>query len=128
MLFALKELARQRRHDAVVARSGAEALSQVEGADAVVTDYAMTGMDGLQLLQAIRERDDALPVILLTAQGSERIAVRAIRAGAYEYVTKPFDIEEMGAVIDRALETRALRIQNRRSRRNEPSAAGSSAS
>src|SRR5512140_1242388 len=114
MLFALKELARQRRHDAVVARSGAEALSQVEGADAVVTDYAMTGMDGLQLLQAIRERDDSLPVILLTAQGSERIAVRAIRAGAYEYVTKPFDIEEMGAVIDRALETRALRIQNRR--------------
>src|SRR5207249_6403029 len=77
-------------------------------------DYAMPGMDGVQLLQAIRERDATLPVILLTAHGSERIAVRAMKTGAYEYVTKPFDIEEMGLVIDRALEARALRVQNRR--------------
>jgi two-component system response regulator AtoC len=114
MLFALKELAKQRRHEGLVARSGPEALARLDGVDAVVTDYAMPEMDGLQLLQAIRERDGSLPVILVTAQGSERIAVRAMKAGAYEYVTKPFDIEEMGAVIDRALETRALRLQNRR--------------
>ena len=114
MLFALKELVRQRRHEAVVARSGAEALAQLEGADAVVTDYAMPQMDGVQLLQAIHERDESLPVILLTAHGSERIAVRAMKSGAYEYVTKPFDIEEMGLVIERALEARALRMQNRR--------------
>ncbi|MFN2547790.1 MAG: sigma-54-dependent transcriptional regulator [Myxococcales bacterium] len=114
MLFALKELAKQRRHDAVLARSGPEALAQLDGADAVVTDYAMPDMDGVQLLQKIRERDESLPVILLTAHGSERIAVRAMKAGAYEYVTKPFDIEEMGVVIDRALEARSLRIQNRR--------------
>jgi len=114
MLFALKELTKQRRHEVVLARSGQEALAHLEGVDAVVTDYAMPEMDGVQLLQAIRERDESLPVILLTAHGSERIAVRAMKTGAYEYVTKPFDIEEMGLVIDRALEARALRMQNRR--------------
>jgi DNA-binding NtrC family response regulator len=114
MLFALKELAKQRRHEAVIARSATEALAQLEGADAVVTDYAMPEVDGIELLQAIRERDQSLPVILLTAQGSERTAVRAMKAGAYEYVTKPFDIEEMGLIIERALEARALRVENRR--------------
>jgi DNA-binding NtrC family response regulator len=114
MLFALKELAESHRHDAVLARSGAEALALVDGVDAVVTDYAMPAMDGVQLLKSIRDRDESLPVILLTAHGSERIAVRAMKAGAYEYVTKPFDLEEMSLVLERALETRALRVQNRR--------------
>src|SRR3989475_8906964 len=114
MLFALKELTRQRRHEAVLALSGPDALAHLEGVDAVVTDYAMPAMDGVQLLQAIRERDESLPVILLTAHGSERIAVRAMKTGAYEYVTKPLTIEEVGLVIDRALEARALRMQNRR--------------
>ncbi|GAO02407.1 sigma-54 dependent transcriptional regulator [Anaeromyxobacter sp. PSR-1] len=114
VLYALKELARSNGHEPVTARSGAEALERLEGVDAVVTDYAMPEMDGLQLLQAIHERDATLPVVVLTAQGSERVAVRAMKAGAYEYVTKPFDIDEMTLVLDRALETRALRVQNRR--------------
>jgi len=114
MLFALKELAESRKHEVVLARSGEEALTRLEGVDSVVSDYAMPGMDGVQLLHRIRERDESLPVILLTAHGSERLAVRAMKTGAYEYVTKPFDIEEMALVIDRALEARALRVQNRR--------------
>jgi two-component system response regulator AtoC len=114
MLFALKELAESSKHEAVLAPSGAEALVLLDGVDAVVTDYAMPAMDGVQLLKSIRDRDESLPVIMLTAHGSERIAVRAMKAGAYEYVTKPFDIEEMGLVLERALEARALRVQNRR--------------
>lgn len=114
MLFALKELAEARGCEAVLARSGAQALERLEGVDAVVTDFAMPEMDGVQLLSAIRERDALLPVILITAHGSERLAVRAIKTGAYEYVTKPFDLDEMGMVIDRALEARTLRVQNRR--------------
>ena len=114
MLFALKELVQSRGHEAVLARSGKEALSQLDGVDAVVSDYAMPEMDGVQLLQAIHDRDSTLPVILLTAHGSERLAVRAMKSGAYEYVAKPFDIDEMGLVIDRALEARLLRVQNRR--------------
>jgi DNA-binding NtrC family response regulator len=114
MLFALKELAEARGYEAVLAQSGKEALSRLEGVDAVVTDYAMPGMDGVELLNAIRERDALLPVILITAHGSERLAVRAMKTGAYEYVAKPFDLDEMGLVVDRAVEARALRVQNRR--------------
>jgi DNA-binding NtrC family response regulator len=114
MLFALKELVRSRGLEPVLARSGQEALGHLEHVDAVVTDFAMPGFDGLQLLAAVRERDEALPVIFLTAQGSERVAVRAMKGGAYDYVTKPFDIDEMAAILDRALEARALRVENRR--------------
>jgi len=71
-------------------------------------------MDGVQLVQAIHDRDESLPVILLTAHGSERVAVQAIKSGAYDYVTKPFDVEEFCVVVDRALEARTLRVQNRR--------------
>jgi DNA-binding response OmpR family regulator len=74
----------------------------------------MPGMDGVQLVQAVHDRDESDPAVMLTAHGSERIAVRAIKSGAYECVTKPFDIDEMSLVIDRALEARALRVQNRR--------------
>ncbi len=114
MLFALKELAESHRHEVVLARSGAEALEHLEGVDTVVTDYSMPEMDGVQLLKSIHDRDESLPVIMLTAHGSERLAVRAMKTGAYEYVTKPFDIDEMGLVLERALEARALRLQNRR--------------
>jgi DNA-binding NtrC family response regulator len=113
VLFALKEVVQSRGWEALLARSGREALALLDRADAVVTDFAMPDMDGMELLAAIRERDDTLPVLLLTAHGSERLAVRAIRAGAYEYVTKPFDVDETTLAIERALEARALRVRNR---------------
>ena len=110
---ALKELVQSRGWEPLLAGSGAEALELVERADTVVTDFAMPEMDGMGLLRVIHERDESLPVILLTAHGSERLAVRAIKAGAYEYVTKPFDVDEMTAALERALEARALRLKNR---------------
>jgi two-component system response regulator AtoC len=110
---ALKELVQARGWEPLVARSGAEALELVDRADAVVTDFSMPEMDGLELLRAVRERDESLPVILLTARGSERLAVRAMKAGAYEYVPKPFDVDEMLLAIGRALEARELRQRNR---------------
>ena len=114
LLFTLSQLLKSRGLEAVLARSGKEALAKLEGVDGVVTDYSMPEMDGVQLLQAIHERDESLPVVMLTAHGSEKVAVRAMKSGAYEYVTKPFDIDEISLVIDRALEARALRVQNRR--------------
>jgi two-component system response regulator AtoC len=62
----------------------------------------------------IVQRDATLPVILLTAHGSERVAVAAMKQGAYDYLKKPFDIDEVAVVIERALEARRLRIDNRR--------------
>jgi DNA-binding NtrC family response regulator len=111
--FALESMLQLRGDTAVAAGSGEQALAQLEGVDVVVTDFAMPGMDGLELLRAIRERDPTLPVILLTAQGSEKLAVRAIRSGAYEYVTKPFDVDELSTALERALEARSLRVENR---------------
>ncbi len=110
---ALKELVQGHGWEPLLARSGAEALELLERADAVVTDFSMPEMDGLELLRAVRERDEGLPVILLTAHGSERLAVRAIKAGAYEYVTKPFDVDEMVLALARALEARVLRQKDR---------------
>jgi two-component system, NtrC family, response regulator AtoC len=110
---ALRELVQGRGWEPLVARSGAEALEHVDRADAVVTDFSMPEMDGMELLRAVRERDESLPVILLTARGSERLAVRAMKAGAYEYVPKPFDVDEMALAIGRALEARELRQRDR---------------
>jgi len=113
MLAALTSLLQSNGHEAVEAGSGREALARLKGIDAVITDHSMQGMDGLQLLQAILERDELLPVVFLTAHGSELLVVQAMKAGAYDYITKPPDHDEVLLVVDRALEERAMRVQNR---------------
>ncbi|MBX3159579.1 MAG: sigma-54-dependent Fis family transcriptional regulator [Deltaproteobacteria bacterium] len=114
VLFTLNELLVERGHRVVTARSGNEALSKLDEADAVLTDLSMPGMDGLELMGHVVQRDATMPVILLTAHGSERVAVAAMKQGAYDYLTKPFDIDEVAVVIERALEARRLRVDNRR--------------
>jgi len=113
-LKALEQLVRRRGWEPVVAESGPEALGLVAGADAVVTDFSMPGMNGLELVAALRAHDDALPVILVT--GEDRLAREARRAGAYDYLTKPFDADELQMALDRALEARGLRLELRRLR------------
>ncbi|HUM12299.1 MAG TPA: sigma-54 dependent transcriptional regulator [Myxococcaceae bacterium] len=115
MLAALGALLRSAGHEPVVARSGKEALSLLDGGiEAVVTDYTMPGMNGVELIQFVHQRDETLPSILLTAHGSETVEARAMKAGAYQYVTKPVDIENLSLVVERALEARSLRLENRR--------------
>ncbi len=99
--------------------NGGEALQAFEarGADAVLTDLAMTEMDGLQVLERLRAQDPSVPVLMLTAHGSERIAVAAMKAGAYDYLPKPFDPEEIVLAVRRAVEARSLRMQKRGSAR-----------
>ncbi|HVV85568.1 MAG TPA: sigma-54 dependent transcriptional regulator, partial [Kofleriaceae bacterium] len=113
VLFTLTEVLRERGWSVATARSGNQALLLVDDVSVVVTDLQMPGMSGLELITAINARDPALPVILLTAHGSEKIAVSAVKAGAYDYLTKPFDIDEVSIVIERALEARRLRVANR---------------
>ena len=114
VLFTLSEVLSERGHRVVTARSGEEALGKLDDADAVLTDLSMPGMDGLELMTQIVQRDATLPVVLLTAHGSERVAVAAMKQGAYHYLAKPFDIDEVAVVLERALEARKLRIDNRR--------------
>jgi DNA-binding NtrC family response regulator len=113
VLFTVREVLEERGHEVVAARSGAEALEKWEGCETVLTDLAMPGMDGLALLEALRKLDPSLPVLLLTAHGSEKVAVQAMKAGAWDYLTKPFDIDEVAMTVERALETARLRQHNR---------------
>ncbi|MCP3139715.1 sigma-54-dependent transcriptional regulator [Pyxidicoccus xibeiensis] len=114
VLYTLQEVLAEHGDEVVTATSGTEALGRLEGVEAVVTDLVMPGMDGLQLLRALRERDSDLPVIVLTAQGSERAAVSAMKAGAHDYLSKPFDVDEVGLAVERAAEAYRLRGQRRR--------------
>ena len=114
VLFTLSELLMERGHKVITAKNGVEALTKLDDAETVLTDLSMPRMDGLELMTQIAARDPSLPVILLTAHGSEKVAVAAMKQGAYDYLTKPFDIDEVAVVIERALETRRLRVDNRR--------------
>jgi two-component system response regulator AtoC len=102
VLFTLSELLTERGHRVIESRSGDDALRKLDEADTVLTDLAMPGMDGLELVSHIVQRDPTLPVILLTANGSERVAVAAMKQGAYDYLQKPFDIDEVAVVISGA--------------------------
>lgn len=113
--FALSELLGERGHDPIAVESGAGALERLDEADVVLTDLVMPGMDGLALLAAIRARAPQLPVVLLTARGTEKTAVAALKGGAFDYLTKPFDVDELAAVVDRAAEVATLRARDRRS-------------
>ena len=113
--FSLTEVLGDAGHLVVAAADGAEALHLCDDdVDAVVTDLSMPGIDGLELLAALHRRDRELPVLLLTARGSERIAVQAMKAGAYDYLVKPFDIDELVLALARASEARGLRRDRRR--------------
>ncbi len=95
--------------------SGAAALRALEdhGADVVVTDWRMPDMDGVALMRAVHARRAALPVILVTAHGTVPAAVAAMREGAFDYLTKPFDNDELRALVARALELVRLERENR---------------
>jgi two-component system response regulator AtoC len=92
------------------------AAFEARGADVVLTDLAMPDTDGLRVLEVLRAQDPSVPVLVLTAHGSERVAVAAMKAGALDYLPKPFDPEELVLAVKRAAETRELRLQNARFR------------
>ncbi len=96
----------------------AEALSLLDGADfgAVALDLNMPGMNGIELCARIAGARPDVPVVLITAFGTMETAVAAIRAGAYDFITKPFDVEQLAMTLDRALAHRALREEVKRLR------------
>ncbi len=79
----------------------------------VITDIKMSGMDGMQVLKAVKERSPETLVIMITAFGTVDIAVEAMKAGAYDYITKPFNRDELRLTVARALEMNGLAAENR---------------
>ena len=102
-------------HRVRAAAGGAEAIAALgdEPADLVLTDVRMAEMDGLRLLEEIKRRDPATVVVLMTAFATVENAVAAMKAGAQDYVTKPFTLDEIRRTLERALELRGLRVENR---------------
>jgi len=115
---ALCEALQERGFAAVGATSGPEGLKLLESRsfDLVLCDLMMPGMDGLQVLRAALEIDPGLVVIIMTGHGSIPTAVEAMRLGAFDYLLKPFELKTMLPVLERALETRRLRVENVRLR------------
>ena len=79
----------------------------------ILCDYHMPGMDGLAVLQAVRDCDDSIPLIILTGQGDISTAVAAMRNGAYDFIEKPFHHDGLIEIIKRALDKRRLALENR---------------
>src|SRR5215470_2860727 len=95
------------------ARSAEEALKLVDRADMVITDLKLPAMDGIELLSLIRRQNAHAPVVVMTAFGTIEKAVEAMKSGATDFLLKPFSLDHLTAVVQKALEVRALRDENR---------------
>ena len=82
----------------------------------LVTDIRMPGTDGFQVMKTAFEIDPALPVVLITGHGDVPLAVEAMRAGAYDFLEKPFSVSHLASVVERALDKRRLVLENRKLR------------
>ena len=80
----------------------------------VITDVNMPGMDGINVMQQIKQQDADIPVILITGFGDIAMAVSAVKQGAYDFLEKPFNNEHILDIVQRALEKRALTLENRK--------------
>jgi len=113
--LVLRTLLRKNGYEVEVADSGEAALALLDafGPDVILTDVRMPKMGGLDLLAALRERQVASTVIVMSAYGSVDLALDAMKAGAYDYVGKPFKPDEVVLALRKAEEREALRRENR---------------
>jgi DNA-binding NtrC family response regulator len=89
-------------HTASMAEEAFQYL-EVEHYDAIITDIAMPGLTGVELLKRVQLRDESTPVILISGKGSEQDSKSLLALGAFAYVTKPFSLEEIEQVVERAV-------------------------
>ncbi|MGE5183595.1 MAG: sigma-54-dependent transcriptional regulator, partial [Acidobacteriota bacterium] len=99
----LAALLRREGHDVVQAASGLEAIEHLADVDVVITDLRMPGADGMEVLRTASRNHPHVPVIMITAYGSVGQAVEAIKAGAFDYIEKPFEQESIRVIVDKAI-------------------------
>jgi two-component system response regulator HydG len=111
MAATLAEGLADRGYDARAVSSAADAFALLakQPLDAIVTDLRMPGVDGLQLLTQIRQRNPGLPVLVMTAYGAIDSAIEAVRQGASHYLAKPFKLEELAVFLARAIDENSVR-------------------
>jgi|SRR5580765_3359484 DNA-binding NtrC family response regulator len=108
--FALNERLTEEGYRVIEADTAASALARsADGVDLVLLDYKLPDGDGIEVLKRLRERDPDALVILLTAHISVELAVEAMKQGAYHYANKPFNLDEVAILVEKALETTRLR-------------------
>ncbi|HEV2468007.1 MAG TPA: HD domain-containing phosphohydrolase [Candidatus Sulfotelmatobacter sp.] len=107
-------------YSCTVVPDGSQAIQKIKSNshDLVLSDIVMPEMDGMRLLRHLREQDKDIPVIMVTAMHDISIALEAIRAGAYDYILKPFEKDQLYHSVRRALEHRHLVLENRSYQRN----------
>jgi len=101
-------------HDVRTAESGEEALEKIERTrfDILIMDIKMEGMSGLEVLSLVQENDPDVSVVMITAYGSISTAIEAMKNGAFDYLLKPFDPEELGVLIEKIIAHRAQANEN----------------
>lgn len=115
-LVVLEALLGPEGYEMITADNARNALRLIKGADLdlVITDMKMPGMSGMELLEELKKIKPELPVIMMTAYGTIELAVEAMKKQAYDYITKPFQNEELKLTIRKALENYRLIKENRR--------------
>jgi len=116
MLKLLSMIIREKTpYVAVTTNNPLEALEFAKkgGFDLVIADLKMPGLDGIELLEAIKKADEEIPVIIMTAYGTVESAMETMRKGAFDFITKPFKKEQMLYTIDKALKWVRLQRENR---------------
>ena len=117
--WSLTERLKSEGYDVLEADTGRAALEKLpEGVDLVLLDYRLPDTDGVTVLRKIKEFDQDILVILLTAYASVETAVEAMKLGAYHFANKPFNLDDVAATVERALETTRLRREVRQFRTN----------
>jgi two-component system response regulator HydG len=115
ILDTLRILLRNEGFEVTTAQGGKAGLEQIRSGshDIILSDVRMPQVSGLDILQAAREQDPMTPVILMTAQASLQSAIAAVNSGAFHYIQKPFSNDELVAILRRACEFRAVRVENK---------------
>ena len=115
ILDTLRILLRNEGFEVTTAQGGRAGLEQIRTGthDIILSDVRMPGVGGLDILAAAKEQDSMTPVILMTAQADLRSAIDALNLGAYYYIQKPFSNDDLVAIVRRASEYRAVRVENK---------------
>src|SRR5204862_5511936 len=119
MRRVLEAMLRREGYDVITAANGSEALTSMKAnVHTVITDLKMPVLDGMALLKRLSAEYPDVPVVMITAHGSVENAVEAVKLGAFDYIEKPFDQEQIRQIVDKAFKTHAF--SRRDARPEEP--------